>query len=117
MVVQRGDIYWASLDVPRGSELGFRRPVVVVSSDAFNRSNIRTILAVVISSNTELRRAPGNVFLPCNKTGLPKDSVVNVTQIVTLDKAFLDEEPIGRLGKTTLGVLDVGLHLVLGLAC
>lgn len=115
MVIQRGNIHWASFVVPRGSEPGFRRPVVVVSSDAFNRSRIRTVLAAVITSNVHLENAPGNVFLPGLKSGLPKDSVINVSQIITLDKDFL-EEPIGQLPKSVMGQLDKGLSLALGLA-
>ena len=89
MVVARGEVWWADLDDPRGSEPGFRRPVVIVQADAFNRSRLRTILGVILTSNTRLLDAPGNVLLPATSTGLPKDSVANVTQIVTLDEIYL----------------------------
>jgi mRNA interferase MazF len=87
--VRRGEIWWVSLDEPRGSEPGYRRPVVIVQSDDFNRSRIQTVIAAVISSNLNLARAPGNVFLRARNTGLPKDSVANVSQLITVDKAFL----------------------------
>jgi mRNA interferase MazF len=92
MVVKRGEIWWASLSEPRGSEPGFRRPVVIISSNNFNESNINTVLAAVIISNLHLRNAPGNILLPKKSTKLTKDSVINVSQIITLDKAFITEK-------------------------
>ena len=89
MVVERGQIWWADLDAPEGSEPGFRRPVLVVQSDAFNRSRIRTVIAVALTSNLRLVEAPGNVLVPANTSGLPKDSVANVSQVLTLDKDYL----------------------------
>jgi mRNA interferase MazF len=112
MVVRRGEIWWASLDEPRGSEPGYRRPVVIVQSDDFNRSRIQTVIAAVISSNLNLARAPGNVFLHAQHTGLPRDSVANVSQLITVDKNFLDEQ-IGQLTTRQLHELDEGLRLVL----
>ena len=114
MVVRRGEIWWASLDEPRGSEPGYRRPVVIVQSDDFNRSRIQTVIAVVISSNLNLARAPGNVFLQAQHTGLPRDSVANVSQLITVDKIFLDEQ-IGQLTTPQLHELDEGLRLVLAI--
>lgn len=114
MVVQRREIWWADLDEPRGSEPGFRRPVLVVQAEAFNRSRLRTIIAVVLTSNTRLLDAPGNVLLPARASGLPKDSVVNVTQIVTLDDGFLVER-VGRISPGLMAHIDAGLKLVLDL--
>ena len=114
MVVQRREVWWADLEEPRGSEPGFRRPVLVVQSDAFNRSRLRTLLCVVISSNTRLLDAPGNVLLPAKNTGLPKDSVANVTQVVTLDEDFLSDLS-GRVPPRIMAHVDAGLKLVLDL--
>lgn len=113
-MIQRGSLWWADLGAPRGSEPGFRRPVVVVSTDAFNRSRIATVLCVIVTSNTALARAPGNVLLPAGTGGLREDSVANVSQVVTLDKAALDER-VGRLDDRTAERLDSGLRRVLSL--
>ena len=91
MVVRRGDIWWASLPEPTGSEPGYRRPVVIVQADAYNRSRLATVVGVILTSNLSLAQAPGNVLLRRQITGLPRDSVANVSQIVTLDKSFLTE--------------------------
>lgn len=114
MVVERGQVWWADLDAPEGSEPGFRRPVLVVQSDAFNRSRIRTVIAVALTSNLRLVDAPGNVLVPAKASGLPKDSVANVSQVVTLDKDYLSE-PAGRLRGALLADVEAGLRLVLGL--
>jgi mRNA interferase MazF len=89
--VQRGEIWWADLPEPRRSEPGFRRPVVVIQADAFNRSSIQTVIVAAITSNLELAEAPGNVLLPTRSSGLSRDSVVNVSQILTLDRSYLIE--------------------------
>lgn len=115
MDVRRGEVWWADLDEPRGSEPGYRRPVLIVQADAFNRSRIATVLCVVLTSNLRLVDAPGNVLVPAKAAGLPKDSVANVSQIVTLDRAFLDEQ-IGRLPARLMAAVDAGLKLVLGLS-
>ncbi len=115
MVIRRGDIHWSTLATPRGSEPGYRRPVLVVSSDAFNRSRINTVVVVAISSNLGLAQAPGNVRLPSDATGLSKDSVANVSQVITLDKSGLDER-VGSLDRAHLGRVEVGLSLVLDLS-
>src|SRR6266540_1757108 len=91
MVVERGQVWWADLAEPRGSEPGFRRPLLVVQDDAFNRSRLRTVVAVVLTSNLRLVEAPGNVLIPAKASGLPKDSVANVSQIITVDREFLIE--------------------------
>ena len=114
MVIQRGEIWWASLPEPVKSEPGYRRPVRVVQSDDFNRSRIATVIVLVITSNTRLAEAPGNVFLPEKLTGLPKDSVANVSQIMTVDKGFLTEK-IGVLPPNMVEQIEKGLRLVLHL--
>jgi len=113
-VIQRGDVWWADLDEPRGSEPGFRRPLVVVQVDAFNRSRIQTVVCVVLSSNLRLADAPGNVIITRDESGLPKDSVANVSQIVTVDRAVLTER-CGKLPQRLRERIDRGLRLVLGL--
>jgi mRNA interferase MazF len=114
MVVHRGEIWWASLRLPRGSEPGYRRPVVVVQANAFNRSRIRTVLAAVITSNMRLADAPGNVPLTRRQSGLPRPSVISVSQIITLDRSFLVER-VGTLSQKQLSALEDGLRLVLSL--
>ena len=94
--MRRGEIWWASFDEPRGSEPRYHRPVVIVQSDDFNRSRIQTVIAAVISSNLNLAWAPGNVLLRARNTGLPKDSVANVSQLITVDKDLLTEK-VGQL--------------------
>ena len=114
MVVERGQVWWADLGEPTGSAPGFRRPVVVVQSDAFNRSRIHTVVGVVLTGNLRLRDAPGNVLIPAKAAGLPKDSVANVSQVVTLDREYLGDLA-GRLEGQLLVDIDNGLRLVLGL--
>ncbi len=111
-MIQRGDVWWADLDDPRGSAPGFRRPVVVAQSDAFNNSRIQTIVAVVVTSNLRLLDAPGNVLLRARVAGLPKDSVANVSQIATLDRSVFAERA-GRLNRETMAAVDRGMRLVL----
>lgn len=114
MVVQRREVWWADLDEPRGSELGFRRPVLIIQADAFNRSRLQTVLCVVLTSNARLLDAPGNVLVPQAQSGLPRDSVANVTQVVTLDQSYLSEKT-GRIPPKTTDRVDAGLRLVLDL--
>jgi mRNA interferase MazF len=114
MVVHRGEIWWASLIQPSGSEPGYRRPIIVVQSNDFNTSQIRTIVAIVITSNLNLAKSPGNVLLKKKQTGLSKDSIANVSQIVTLDKSFLTEK-VGNLTSGQLNKVEDGLKLVLSL--
>lgn len=113
-MIQRGDIYWVDLGSPVGSRPGKRRPVLVVQSDPYNVSRLATVLAAVITSNTGLASMPGNVFLPAVATGLPRDSVVNVTALVTLDKDDL-EAPAGCAPLALMQEVDQGLRRVLGL--
>lgn len=114
MVVQRGEIWWANLPEPVGSEPGFRRPVLVIQSDDFNRSRIATVIALVITSNVKLAQAPGNVLLPSKITGLSKDSVANISQIITVDKSFLTER-VGKIPSHLFEQIENGIKLVLGL--
>ncbi|MGB7761473.1 MAG: type II toxin-antitoxin system PemK/MazF family toxin [Bryobacteraceae bacterium] len=112
--IQRGEIWWADLPEPRRSEPGFRRPVLVVQADSFNRSRIQTAIVAVITSNVELMDAPGNVLLPARSVGLPRDSVVNVSQLLTLDRSFLTEHA-GTLPPRLQRFVDEGLRTVLQL--
>lgn len=102
------------MDEPRGSEPGFRRPVVIVSSNEFNDSRINTALAAVITSSLHLADAPGNILLQKKASKLAKDSVINVSQIITIDKNFLTEK-VSKLNSQYLNALDEGLRVVLGL--
>lgn len=112
--MRRGEIWWASLPVPRGSEPGYRRPLLVIQSDDFNRSRIQTVVAVVITSNLRLAEAPGNVILSARDSGLPKRSVVNVSQLITVDRSYLTEK-VGRLPADKIREIEVGIRLVLAL--
>lgn len=114
MVVERGQVWWADLGEPEGSEPGYNRPVLIVQSDAFNRSRLHTVVAVVLSTNIRLVDAPGNILLPAKATGLPKDSVANVSQVITVDRDFL-MELAGRVRGQFLKDVENGLRLVLGL--
>jgi mRNA interferase MazF len=113
-VIRRGSIWWADLGEPHGSKPAKRRPVLVIQSGPFNASRLNTTVAAVITSNTGLAAMPGNVFLPATASGLPKDSVVNVTAIVTLDKTDLDAET-SQLPVSLMNDVDRGLRRVLGL--
>jgi mRNA interferase MazF len=112
--MQRGEIWWAALPAPFGSEPGYKRPLLIVQSDDFIRSRISTVIAVVVTSNLRLSDAPGNVFLPRKSSGLSKDSVANVSQLVTVDKSFLIEKA-GKLRISLLQDVEAGLRLALSL--
>lgn len=114
MVIRRAEIYWADLGAPSGSRPGKRRPVVVIQSDPYNASRLATVLAAVITSDTGLAAMPGNVFLPASTTGLPRDSVVNVTALVTLNKTDLIDR-IGEIPPSLVHEVDRGLRRVLDL--
>jgi mRNA interferase MazF len=114
VVVERGDLWWADLGDPEGSEPGFHRPILIVQADAFNRSRQQTVIAVVLTSNLRLVDAPGNVLMPAKSTGLPKDSVANVSKVITVDRDFLTEKA-GRLRGQLLKDVDNGLRMVLAL--
>ena len=112
--MRRGEIWWASLPDPSGSGPGYRRPYLVVSANSFNDSRINTVIAAVITSNLRLADAPGNVRLATRGTGLTKPSVVNVSQVITIDKSFLTER-VGRVSPALLALVDDGLRLALSL--
>lgn len=112
--MNRGEIWWADLPVPGRSEPGYRRPVLIVQSDGFNRSRIRTAVALAITSNLRLAEAPGNVSLARRGTGLPRTSVINVSQIITLDKEYLIERA-GRASDAIMGQVEESLGMLLGL--
>jgi mRNA interferase MazF len=113
-VTERGDVCWADLGEPHGSKPAKRRPVLIVQSDPYNDSRLNTTLAAVITSNTGLATMPGNVFVPAIASGLPRDSVVNVTALITLDKTDL-EPAVGQLPASLMHEVDRGLRRVLGL--
>ena len=113
-MTERGSICWADLGEAHCSKPAKRRPVLVIQSDPFNASRLNTTLAAVITSNTALAAMPGNVFLPAAVSGLPKDSVINVTALATLDKTDL-EEPVGHVPASLMDEVDRGLRRVLGL--
>ncbi len=112
--MKRGETWWANLPAPKRSEPGFKRPLLILQSDDFNRSRIRTVVAVVLTSNLRLAEAPGNVSLSKKDSGLPKRSVANVSQIITLDRSFLAEK-VKRLGPGKLREVEKGVRLALGL--
>jgi mRNA interferase MazF len=113
VVISQGEVWWADLPTPTGSGPGFRRPVVVVQGDALNRSAIGTVVCIPLTSNLRWAEAPGNVLLPTRLTGLPKDSVANVSQIVTLDKSLLADRA-GKLPRAKLEAVLSGIDVVLG---
>ena len=115
MVVSQGDVFWADLPAPVGSGPGFRRPVVVVQGDPLNRSRIATVVCVPVSSNMRRAAAPGNVFLPAQGTGLPKDSVAVVSQVLAIDRGLLVDR-VGHLPGSLLSIVLGGIDLVLGRA-
>ena len=110
--MHRGEIWWASLGEPEGSGPGYRRPVLIVQSDEFNRSRISTVIVAVLTSNIALAQAPGNVLIRARQAGLAKDSVVNVSQVITVDKHRLTEK-IKKVEPSTMAEVDNGLRLVL----
>ena len=112
-MIAQGEVWWADLGQPAGSEPGFRRPVVVVQADAFNRSSLSTVVCVSLTSNLRWAEAPGNVRLPARATGLPKDSVANVSQLVTVDRDALSERT-GALSASSLELVLAGIDVALG---
>jgi len=114
MVISRGEIWWADLPEPIGSSPGYRRPVVIIQSDIFNKTNLNTSIAALISTNLEREKMRGNILLKSHQSGLPKDSVVNVTQVFTLDKSLLYEF-VETLSERKMAQIDEGLRLVLSL--
>jgi len=113
MAIAQGEVWWADLPEPVGPGPGYRRPVVVVQGEAFNRSRLATAVCVPLTSNLDWAEAPGNVRLPARATGLPRDSVANVSQLVTLDRALLTERA-GCLSRKQVDLVLLGIDLVLG---
>lgn len=113
-MIRRGELWWVDLGEPRGAAPAKRRPVLVVSSDAYNRSRIATVICVTITSNLRLADAPGNVALKAGTGSLTTDSVANVSQVVTLDKDDL-EDRMGSVNRSELRAIEAGLRRVLGL--
>jgi mRNA interferase MazF len=113
VVISQGDVWWADLDDPTGSEAGYRRPVVVIQGDAFNRSAIGTVVSVPLTSELRWADAPGNVRLPARATGLARDSVANVSLIVAVDRGLLTER-VGKLTRSKLELVLAGVDIVLG---
>jgi mRNA interferase MazF len=111
MVITQGSIWWADLREPQGSESGFTRPVLVIQSNQFNRSKIKTVVVAILSSNAKLANAPGNVWLETSESGLPQDSVVVVSQLQTLDKTDL-RDCVGTVSQETFDLIEYGLGLV-----
>ena len=114
MVINRGDVWWADLPEPTGSSPGYRRPVVIIQSDVFNQTSLNTSIIALVSTNLELEKMRGNVLLKKHQSGLPKDSVINVTQVFTLDKSLLHEF-VETLSERKMEQVDEGLRLVLSL--
>ncbi len=110
----RGEVWWASLPDPTGSGPGYSRPVVVVQDDGFNESGIDTTVVAAVTSNLRTAASPGNVMIGTRESGLPRDSVVNVSQLLTVDKSLLTER-VARLPRPAMGAVDDGLRLVLSL--
>jgi mRNA interferase MazF len=115
VVIAQGEVWWADLSEPVGSEPGFRRPVIVLQGEAFNRSGLQTVVCVVLTSNLGWADAPGNLRLTARATGLPKDSIANVSQLVTLDRDALTER-VGRISSSQLERVLDGIDVVLGRA-
>lgn len=112
--MNRGEIWWADLPEPTGSSPGFRRPVLVIQADNFNKANLHTSIVAIITTNLDLAEMRGNVLLKKNQSDLPKDSVVNVTQLFTIDKILLLEY-VGTISERKMEQVDKGLRLVLSL--
>lgn len=113
MVIEQSEVWWADLEEPAGSEPGYRRPVVVVQCNAFNRSRIGTVVCVPLTSNLKWADAPGNVLLPASETGLPQDSVANVSLIVALDKQVLTDR-LRKISRRRFELILAGIDSILG---
>lgn len=114
MVIKRGEIWWAELPEPQGSGPGYKRPLVIIQANEFNESKINTVIAAVITTNLRLAAAPGNIMLSKKKSKLPKESVINVSQIITIDKSFLTEK-VNSLPMAVMLQVEEGMRLVLNL--
>ena len=114
MVIERGEIWWADLPEPVGSSPGLPRPVLIIQSDIVNQSRLNTVVIAVITTNTKLANSEGNVLLLSRQSGLPKDSVVNVSQLFTIDKSVL-RDFVSALSKKKMNQINDGLRLLLSL--
>lgn len=112
--MKRGEVWWADLGLPRGSAPALRRPVLIISADSYNRSDLRTVTVAVITTNLHLAALPGNVAVPADVAGLQSDSVVNVTQIATIDRRAI-EDCIGALPEWLMTQIDAGVARALAL--
>ena len=110
----RGEIWWADFGIPFGSETGFERPILIIQDDSFNNSKINTIIVLPITTNLLLENAPGNVFLESKISGLPKDSIVVVSQIDTIDRKRIFKK-VGKINTIYMNEIEEGVALVLGL--
>jgi mRNA interferase MazF len=111
---RRGEFWWADLGQPRGSAPALRRPVLIIQADSYNRSRLRTVIIAAVTTNTGLAKMPGNIFVPATIGGLTEDSVINVTQLATVDEDYLDSR-IGGLPGHLMADVDRGLRRVLTL--
>lgn len=114
MVVERGEIWWADLPEPKGSMPGYRHPILIVQSDRFNRSNLDTVIGIIITTNLRLASMPGNTVLTPRQSGLPEESVISITQVVTANRSDLIEF-VGTISVTKMEQVENGLRLVLSL--
>ena len=114
MVGRRGEIWWADLPLPEGSNPGYRRPVLIIQADRFNRSEINTVIVAIVTTNIGLAASDGNILLTTQQSGLPKESVVNVSQLYTVDERFLLEY-VATISERKVKQIDDGLRLVLSL--
>lgn len=112
--MQRGELWWGALPPPVGSGPGYQRPVLIVQAERFNRSGIKTVIVAAVTSSADLADAPGNVLLGRRESGLKKESIVNVSQVLTIDKKLLVER-IRTLSSRIMARVDDGLRLVLDL--
>lgn len=112
-MISQGEVWWAELPEPTGAGPGFRRPVVIIQGDALNRSRLSTVVCIPLTSNLKWEAAPGNVLLLAKQTGLPKESVANVSQIITLDKQLLTERA-GKVSRAKLELILAGIDIIFG---
>jgi mRNA interferase MazF len=112
--MRRGDICWVDLGEPKGSQPGYRRPIIIVQDDEFNNSKLATVIVLSLTTNLNLRKMPGCVYLASSESGLPSDSIVNCSQIRTIDKSLIDEH-VGQVDDSVMFMIDNALRRVLGL--